>query len=605
MPQAVEAVEVAPTRLRWAKALLVAVALLVVAHNVIYAIAALPIDKGMGSFGLFAGSELRGGYALVDRVAPGRPADEAGLRQGDWIRFDRPLDLHRVHLPTGETLSLTIRRGDETLRATLTAPPTRIQPAAIFAEVLTTALLYSLLALAGGLIALRGRRASTVTLGGALAVMGLLAATTILWEHHPALEPVIASLINIGVAAAPAALLGFALLRRRETDERPIPRVWWILFWVYAGQRLMQAALDIWTHLTLQNVSLPGGELAVDIVPHWAGYALAIVLLAMGWRKARGQERTRYGFLTVSLVLLFLGGSGLAPIINMTGGDFSFNNPLTILADTLFAAGIVGFLYAALRHRVVDLGFAVNRTLVYGLLSTALLVVFFFLSWGVNQVIPASMQQSNLLVSTGIALFLFFAFHHAQGWVEKGVQSLFFRRWRRQEQEFRRFLRQTGFITRPDVLIQSAADAISRFADDTPVALYRRDGNGYALEAGGIAALPTRLDADLPSLVRLRAEMTPQDENLPPGVTLLLPMPYRNEVTGLIAVGARPDGETIRPDQAELLAEAAVKVGLDLHALRVIALEAENREQRLRADMLQEQIERLARPSALAEPAEG
>ena len=37
------------------------------------------------------------------------------------------------------------------------------------------------------------------------------------------------------------------------------------------------------------------------------------------------------------------------------------------------AAGASMFAYAVLRHRVIDLGFAVNRTLIYGTLSAILL----------------------------------------------------------------------------------------------------------------------------------------------------------------------------------------------------------------------------------------
>ena len=44
--------------------------------------------------------------------------------------------------------------------------------------------------------------------------------------------------------------------------------------------------------------------------------------------------------------------------------------------------------------------------------------------------------------------------------------------------------------------------------------------------------------------------------------------------------------------------EAATRIGLDLHALRVEALETESREQRRRADLLERQMQRAIKAGA-------
>ena len=50
----------------------------------------------------------------------------------------------------------------------------------------------------------------------------------------------------------------------------------------------------------------------------------------------------------------------------------------------------------------------------------------------------------------------------------------------------------------------------------------------------------------------------------------------------------------------QTLSEAAARIGLDLYALRIEALEVESREQRRRADLLERQVQRALRSAARA-----
>ena len=50
-------------------------------------------------------------------------------------------------------------------------------------------------------------------------------------------------------------------------------------------------------------------------------------------------------------------------------------------------------------------------------------------------------------------------------------------------------------------------------------------------------------------------------------------MVNRNELTGAIALGAKPDGGSWRPDEIELIAAAALQSGRDLDALELKRLQ--------------------------------
>jgi hypothetical protein len=74
-------------------------------------------------------------------------------------------------------------------------------------------------------------------------------------------------------------------------------------------------------------------------------------------------------------------------------------------------------------------------------------------------------------------------------------------------------------------------------------------------------------------------------------------MSQRGTLSGLVALGPKPTGDSYRPDEQEILAFAARQVGLDIHALRTQALMAELTELRTRAEGLTEALQ-LLRASA-------
>jgi hypothetical protein len=223
----------------------------------------------------------------------------------------------------------------------------------------------------------------------------------------------------------------------------------------------------------------------------------------------------------------------------------------------------------------VDLGFAVNRTLVYSLLSAVMLVLFALAEKGAEKLLPENAHRAGLIVQAAIALAIFFTFHRLRDTVENWVERIFFARWRAYESRLSTFVRQARFITRPETLIDRTLDELRRFTDGARVAIYRATGDGYSLLGGSTAECPQHIDVDDPAVVALRAERELQRFG-PGDAALLLPMVYRAEVMGFVSIGRRTDGGPYRPDEEVQLSAAAHQIGLDLHALRVEELEQEN-----------------------------
>lgn len=251
----------------------------------------------------------------------------------------------------------------------------------------------------------------------------------------------------------------------------------------------------------------------------------------------------------------------------------------------IIASGLTGLAgpslmaYAILKQRLFDLGFAINRTLVYGAAAFTLLVTFGLLEYGAKSLIPTAWPDAGPFISAGIAVLLFLSFHRLHHWFEHHIERFFFRKWQEAEAELRRFVHSAGHTNNSDALCKTTVEALSRYAEGTEAVLYLRRADGtYRREAGRLAGAKAGYpDAD-PAFAMMRSERKPLELAGAPGSLpgeLALPMLEQGVLTGFVLLGPKPDGTHYRPDEKQLLDWAVHHVGLDLRALHARQLEAQ------------------------------
>lgn len=521
-------------------------------------------------------------FCEVAGIYPGSAGANAGMKVGDKVRYDSTLDRTRVHL-IGERFGVTLRRGGQEVRLTLVATPTtysdRIgasQAAVGLASFLTVLAIATLLFVRGWW------RPVPMLLGYGITVVltytgGPLEALPSWVTPPPFIVPLY---IFVGLLAPESGLAQSAFaMRFYEENNRSLPRWhWWVLGVIAATSAaviIIYLTYGLGAPIDVNNAWLRATALTLLTAPSF----ITLIYILIGWWRSRGAVRNQYLILMSGFAILpfaiFI--TRAAQIIGVAP-DYA-NSPVRDLLNPVVQVGFPAILaYAVLGKRLIDLGFVINRTLVYGTVSAILLVVFGLIEWAADELIKEQSRVESVAIEAGVALAIFLAFHRVRDFVEEHLEAFFFRSWHRNEAALKRFVADAAHITRPDALKAALIAELRRFTGGSTVALYLPEGAAAFARGGGDAALPAALDVDDPVLVRLRAtgqRLDPSDLGSPLPVALALPMFHRAELIGVVLVGAKPGGEHYRPDEAAALADAVHRVGLDLDALRIEAIEAE------------------------------
>jgi hypothetical protein len=517
-------------------------------------------------------------WLVIDRVDRGGSAERAGIVVGDRVRFADPL-MMVSNPPPGTIASLTVRHAgrDRPLRVQVQAfMPTDQQ---FWLRVMLTTIGGNVFALLLGALVLWRGWGSLPALALGLGLVGGTTGDTLPWWMlgSPATPLWLATIVICGLCQFGLVLFPILLYRAHVAALR---RGWWIAIVLVVG-------------LAGTNDILLAGELWFawpEPAPlRLAGTAATVASVAMtswwtwrGLRDSHGSERSRFSILLFACGL-FLSGC-LLWILQTNGLDLfgPAAGPWLGAANLLLLqiAMPLALAYAVLRHRVIDLGFAFNRTLIYGSFSAILLGCFGLIEWGVEHLLPEDWVKASAWIDAGAAVLVYLAFHRVHGAVEQRVEQVFFGQWQRNEEALRRFVGSAAYFEDTRALARAFADELARFGGGARVAVYRRNDGALDRVGGTWDTAPRHFREDDPAFALMRAERAPLDLDATrtdlPGV-LALPMLDHGVLAGLVLLDLKGNGALYRPDEVALLGWAAHEVGLALAALHAGLIETENR----------------------------
>jgi hypothetical protein len=335
-----------------------------------------------GQYGMELGlrADESGRDALtVVAIQPGSPAAKAGVAEGDHLADDVSLTERYDAIATvrpGTPKTFAFLRAGTPRPVTLVSVPGRVFVADnLFDRIFLAVRIPETILLAIVAVLLIARAPSKMTWGLAIFLLSMTPGQTALRYVAPLVGPIGEQVIGAVYGALDVlghiGALVFAL-RFPRNEVRGFAKI--VDAWAWPAGGLLVVFRWVGSRigsLYWSNAILAGGVVAAARFVTYLPIVTAVVLL-LTLMRSTGVERRRLQWVIIGVVL----GCIAQPLNSST--QLIHNETAVYIARTLGMSTVfvpILIAYGVLRHRVLDIGFVVNRTAVYGAVTAVLLGV--------------------------------------------------------------------------------------------------------------------------------------------------------------------------------------------------------------------------------------
>ncbi|HVA29356.1 MAG TPA: hypothetical protein VNF68_14340, partial [Candidatus Baltobacteraceae bacterium] len=300
---------------------------------------------------------------------------------------------------------------------------------------------------------------------------------------------------------------------------------------------------------------------------------MALLCSVLAIVEARGVDRQRTGWLLVPLAVYY----GIGGVTTLAFHFLSYSL-LLIIGELYSVVALVTPLvltYAALNRRLIDVGFVLNRTVVFAIVSTIVIGAFVLVEWAAGAWLVNASHTTSVVVGMVVALVLGLSLRYIHKYVDGFVDRVLFRQRHEDESALRRFAHESAYINDAATLLDRAVATVRNHTTSESADIFVRNGaTAYVSASNGDAVT---ISVNDPAIIALSAWGRPVDlhgvaESKLPG-ELAFPMTSRGRLVGALVCGPKRDGETYAPDESDALLALAHGVG---GALDVLGAEAGN-----------------------------
>ncbi len=519
-------------------------------------IASMTVDGGVAPTLLSTGAC---GVSIASTAA----ADPQGLRPGDRIDLPALDTAARVYLETGSARAgalLPIAVSRDGFAETVRSPGT--QPSLWFW--LPGALVKLIIFAVGVFVLWRGKELAAWLFGAASLAISVVIDPAPSSLLSPSAQAIFFA-ASIPLAELAALCFYFMIERMSKPFVRP-PLV-------VAARTVALAGLAL---ALSDNLTSPIARIKTGCVnpflagAHAPGYLAALlatlVILTLAFAKASGDARRRMRWIVVSTAVGFSG-------VIVTLGAHLAGKPIPDypIVDLTAVAIPIGYAYAIMRHRVIDVGFAINRAVVFAVMSSVVVAAFALLSGALER--AAIGQSASVALQVIVALGLALSFNALEKRVESAIDRVFFRRKHEAQAALAQFGDDAPFVHDVDVLLARVVELVRSQLGAADVAVYvSRHDDDYDLAAAAGDRFPAAVPIDDPLFVRLRASLRDVDSDdvrsaIAQAFTAF-PLAAHGRLIGGLICGHRADGEAYDPDERAALRALSSRLASVIEGLR-------------------------------------
>ena len=511
-----------------------------------------------GTVGLEGSRYVPGRFAVrVESLKPGTPAAREGIHAGDVLRVDEPHPAFALRIvKAGQTLDVTPEGGSTMhLRAD---PASRAVFPLEWAAIRIAFLIFTAVLIAG-----RPRDRSVRALALFLLSIGLMCDW---WTYPPALAATGMALRLASGAIGFPALIAFVLDLAHGTAPDAFARrarAWLPAVWIaYAALVALKNAL-----LFAAGYYIVAADAAIGIC-NAAFFAVAALLLAGYAVRANERERQKAAWIALSFVIALAGGViYLVAGIVVVGG--AFWGDVAALAMIALPCGLA---YSILRHRLLDISFAIDQAVAYSIATFALLVVFTAMDFFAKSAFEGDSDKRTFanILAAGAVLFVIKIVHTR---VNYYVRLALFRRRMERLAKLRAFAKDLRFFDEPAQLERELVHALDETLNHCGCAYYVREGarlvriagtNGTdgAVDPNDAAILRVQSTGTVARVGELRSSLH---------AAYAFPVFVRGGLGGVVLLGTGDSLRSYAPDEIAAIQDVVTTAGDTHHVLRAYA----------------------------------
>jgi hypothetical protein len=354
---------------------------------------------------------------------------------------------------------------------------------------------------------------------------------------------------------------------------------------------LLGAAAEIWLW---SGVSEPPLLDTANLVAFVLVLVVAAASFIIGYAHLRAESRQRFKWVLTGFFvsLIFQGFTTISGYLPNGGWPAAWSNA-GVTSDVLWAAQIIVPLtvaYAVLKHRVLDVNFVISRALVYGVLTTLIVILFAAVDFLANRFLQST--QLALTAELGVAIAMGLSLNRMHRHVDAFADAVLFRQRHIAE---KRLLRIADGLPHAD-----SSDAVDDLLVSEPVsllgltsaAIFRRRSTGafarVACEGWGPGTADSLSASDV-FVLAVQGERRPfrmrdlghDVKGFPSGAaapTLAIPLIVCHQLEAIALYGPHRTGEDLDPDAERVLGYLTVAAAAAYDHIEANALRQRNEE---------------------------
>ena len=302
-------------------------------------------------------------------------------------------------------------------------------------------------------------------------------------------------------------------------------------------------------------------------IPFDGAMLAALIASVLAIAAAGGEERRRAAWSLAPLAVLFVSITG-SSMLDLATSSYATYIAVSYATNVALVLAPVVLTYAALSRRLIDIGFVLNRTVVFAVISAIGVGAFILVEWIASEWLAGLGARANVLAGMVAALALGLSLRYIHTYVDRFVDRVFFRKRHEDEAALRRFAHESSYITDRNVLLERTVQEVKEHTNAEQATILVPDGNGAYVSAAQTDRFHAPVDENDPAIVALRAWHKPLDLDRSAASAVrghvLFPMVARGELVGVLVCGTKHGGEKYAPDESDALELLAHGVGSSL-----------------------------------------